>query len=744
MKQKKISQLMQRWLLLCVLLAFAATTALTYFLQTSLSQSNTLSLLTLNIEDVRQDITDASDENLLSIAYAVAERLGDTNAVGKKTLNSYAEEFDVIEINVINEDGVIIATTHDNFMNYGMRSGEQSAEFMVLLEGVESYVQSYGPTSGDASLSRKYAGVALESGGFVQVGYDFEQFRGAIDSQVVGVTRNRRIGENGCIIVADENGYIVSSRNKNEGEQLLRAGIDLEGKNIPEWTVFEADVYGEPSYCMYTVNEGYYIISVMRASEVTLSRDLAVKTSTIMEVAIMAILFVMIYVLIKRLVVDNIHKINGTLAEITDGNLDVSVDVHSSEEFSALSDDINDTVGVLKRYISEAEARIDAELEVARAIQSSSLPSVFPPYPLRRDFDIYASMNAAKEVGGDFYDFYLVDDDTLAFIVADVSGKGIPAAMFMMTAKAMLKSCAESGMAVNDVFTTVNQKLCEGNEAEMFVTAWMGVLDLKTGKMNIANAGHNPPLVCRKDGSFEFFKVRPGLVLGGMEGIRYRCGELQLQPGDEIFLYTDGVTEATNPSQELFGDDRLQELLNANRSAGVEELCRLVKAGVDTFADGEAQFDDITMLALKYKGEAEMKELNLEATLENVETVTRFVEEQLEAVGCPIKAQMQINIAIDELFSNIARYAYNPETGPATVRVEVMKEPMEVVITFIDNGVPYDPLSREDPDTTLSAEERDIGGLGIFLVKKNMDEVAYEYKNGQNILRIRKDLGKKD
>ena len=139
-----------------------------------------------------------------------------------------------------------------------------------------------------------------------------------------------------------------------------------------------------------------------------------------------------------------------------------------------------------------------------------------------------------------------------------------------------------------------------------------------------------------------------------------------------------------------------------------------------------------------------MKELNLEATLENVETVTRFVEEQLEAVGCPIKAQMQINIAIDELFSNIARYAYNPETGPATVRVEVMKEPMEVVITFIDNGVPYDPLSREDPDTTLSAEERDIGGLGIFLVKKNMDEVAYEYKNGQNILRIRKDLGKKD
>ena len=740
MKQKKISRIMQQWLLLCVLLAFCATTALTYFLQTGLSESNTQSLLTLNIEDVRQDITDASDENLLTIARVMAQRLENVNAVGKEALLSYAQELGVAEINVINSDGIIIATTHDNFMNYGMRSGEQSAEFMVLLDGVESYVQGYGPTSGDASLYRKYAGVALKSGGFVQVGYDFDQFRETIDVQVVGVTRNRRVGESGCIIIADEDGRIVSDRNRNEGEKLNSTGIELDPQTMPEWTVFEANVYGEPSYCMYTVNEGYYIISVMLASEVTLSRDLAVKTSTVMEIAIMAVLFVMIYILIKRIVVDNIHKINGTLAEITDGNLDVSVDVHANEEFSDLSNDINATVDVLKRYISEAEARIDAELEVARAIQSSSLPSVFPPYPQRRDFDIYASMCAAKEVGGDFYDFYLIDDDTLAFIVADVSGKGIPAAMFMMTAKAMLKSFAESGMAVNEVFTTVNQKLCEGNDAEMFVTAWMGILDLKTGKVNIANAGHNPPLVCRKDGSFEFFKVRPGLVLAGMDGIRYRCAELQLQPGDQIFLYTDGVTEATNAQQELFGDDRLQELLDANRTVGVEELCRRVKAGVDAFADGEPQFDDITMLALKYKGEPEMKELNLEATLENVETVTQFVEEQLETVGCPMKAQMQINIAIDELFSNIARYAYNPETGPATVRVEVLKEPMEVVITFIDNGVPYDPLSQKDPDTTLSAEERDIGGLGIFLVKKSMDEVTYEYKNGQNILRIRKDL----
>ena len=740
MKQKKISQTMQQWLLLCVLLAFGVTTALTYMLQTRLSESNTQSLLTLNIEDVRQDITDASDANLLNKAWAMAAKLEGSNSVGKAELLAYAEEVGVIEVNVINKDGVIMATTHDNFLNYGMRSGEQSAEFMVLLDGVESYVQSYQPTSRDASLSRKYAGVALKNGGFVQVGYDFEQFQETIDSQVVGVTRNRRVGENGCIIIADRDWVIVSDRNNNEGENLSETGIYIDTQTMPEWTVFGAEVYGKPCYCMYTYNEGYYIISVMLESEVTLSRDLAVKASAIMEVVVMAMLFVLIYVLIKRLVVDNIHKINGTLEQITDGNLDVNVDVHTNQEFSALSNDINATVGVLKRYISEAEARIDAELEVARAIQTSSLPSVFPPYPQRRDFDIYASMCAAKEVGGDFYDFYLIDDDKLAFIVADVSGKGIPAAMFMMTAKTMLKSCAESGMAVNDIFVTVNQKLGEGNEAGMFVTAWMGILDLKTGKMTVTNAGHNAPLLCRRDGTFEFLKVRPGLVLAVMDGIRYRCEEVQLQPGDEIFLYTDGVTEATNAQEELFGEDRLQELLNANRDAGVEVLCRRVKEGVDAFADGEPQFDDITMLALKYKGVPAVNELTLEATLENVETVTRFVEEQLETVGCPMKAQMQINIAIDELFSNIARYAYNPETGPATVRVEVIREPMEVVVTFIDKGIPYDPLSREDPNITLSAEERDVGGLGIFLVKKNMDEVTYEYKNGQNILRIRKEL----
>ena len=239
------------------------------------------------------------------------------------------------------------------------------------------------------------------------------------------------------------------------------------------------------------------------------------------------------------------------------------MDVRSHVEFEDLSDDINFTVDTLKRYIADAAARIDAELAFAKAIQHSALPSVFPPYPNRKEFDIWATMHTAKEVGGDFYDFYFVDDDTLAFLVADVSGKGIPAAMFMMQSKTLLKSCAESGMSVEEVFTNANAKLCEGNEADMFVTAWMGYLNLKTGLLTFANAGHNPPLVKHADGSFSYLKSRAGFVLAGMDSVRYRKNELQLEPGDVLYLYTDGVTEANNSGNELYSEERLLSLLNA-------------------------------------------------------------------------------------------------------------------------------------------------------------------------------------
>lgn len=611
MKKKKqnISGSFRNWLLVLVIIAFLTTTAFLWIFQTKLSRDNAVNLLTLNISDVKEDIIDASDENLLSLAHQIAGDLNNAESITPELLAELTKKYDVTEINRINSDGIIVASTYPEFVNYDMRSGEQSSEFMVLLSGETEYIQSYQPVSYDDSISRKYGGVTLEDGGFVQVGYGAERFQKDIDEFVVGVTRNRHVGEGGSIIIADENWNIVSDRNGNEGKNLDVTGIWIDTEKTPENEFFVADVYGESCYCMHKVAEGYHVVAVMPKSEAALSRNVSVGVTTVMQIIIFASLFALIFILVKRLVVDNIYKVNDSLSAITEGNLDTVVDVRSHVEFDELSDDINSTVNTLKKYISEAEARIDAELAFAKAIQHSALPSVFPPYPNRKEFDISATMHTAKEVGGDFYDFYFVDDDTLAFLVADVSGKGIPAAMFMMTSKTLLKSYAETGMSVEEVFTDANEKLCEGNEAGMFVTAWMGLLNTKTGLVTFANAGHNPPIVKHSDGSFSYLKTRPGFVLAGMEGIRYRKNEYQLKKGDVIFLYTDGVTEAMNSANELYGEDRLIKVLERNADSDTQRICDAVKADVDSFAGDAPQFDDITMLCLKYSqdGEADVK-----------------------------------------------------------------------------------------------------------------------------------------
>lgn len=597
---KKISRSFQNWLLVLVMVAFVATTVFLWLIQTKLAQENTVRLLELNIADVRQDIQDASDENLLALTEEIAGKLNNAQAITVDLLFELCGQYDVTEINCINPDGLIYASTYPAFLNYDMRSGEQSAEFMVLLDGKTEYVQRYQPVSYDASISRKYAGVVLENGGFVQVGYGFERFQRDIGEFVIGVTRNRHVGEGGCILIADESWNIVSDRNGNEGQNLGVTGIWIDTKAISQGQVFAAEVYGESCYCMYKQQEGYTIVAVLPQSEAALSRNVAVGVTTAMQIVIFFALFIMIFVLVKKLVVDNILKINGSLAAITDGKLDTVVDVRSHEEFAALSDDINSTVDTLKRYISDAEARIDAELAFAKAIQHSALPSIFPPYPNRKEFAIWACMDTAKEVGGDFYDFYFVDEDTLAFLIADVSGKGIPAAMFMMEAKTLLKSYAESGMGVAEVLTQANNKLCEGNEAGMFVTVWMGCLNTRTGEVTYANAGHNRPVIRHADGSVEMVKSRPGLVLAGMEDIRYRANTVQLKPGDLIYLYTDGVTEATNADNGLYGDNRLLAVLEGNTDADVHAVCANVKTDVDIFVGDAPRFDDITMLALTY------------------------------------------------------------------------------------------------------------------------------------------------
>ena len=382
---------------------------------------------------------------------------------------------------------------------------------------------------------------------------------------------------------------------------------------------------------------------------------------------------------------------------------------------------------------SAARQRIETELNVATQIQADMLPRIFPAFPERREFDIYASMTPAKEVGGDFYDFFLVDEDHLAMVIADVSGKGVPAALFMVIAKTLLKNAVQMGSSPRQALEKVNNQLCENNEAEMFVTVWLGVYEISTGHLTAANAGHEYPAIRRAGGRFELFKEPHGFVLAGMENARYREYELEIGVGDTLFLYTDGVTEATDGANTLYGTDRMLAALNRNCQLDPERLLHEVKADLDGFVGAAPQFDDITMLSLQRKSASVRRSLQAAPELESIPKVCQFLEQTLEEQGAPIKAIVQVNIAADEIFSNIARYS-----GAAVAQVDCEIMAGRAVIRFVDDGQPYDPTGQPEPDITLPVEEREIGGLGILMVRRTMDEVSYEYEAGRNVLTIEK------
>lgn len=602
-----ISKSFFKWLLLIVVVGFLSSMIFTWIHQTNMSNDNAVSLLHINLWDVHQDVIDTSNKNLLELTHRIAEQLDAGTPSDSDSLRAIMEEYDVAEINVIDENGFIVSTTMPEFMDYDMRSGEQSAEFIVILdEGEPEYVQRYRPISYDSSISRKYAAVKLSSGGFVQVGYDGERFQRDIDKNVISAVKNRHVGQTGGMIIANEDWLIVSDRyNRFTGQNLDKTGIWIDRDTMPEDEVFHAKVYGEHCACMYIFSEGYYIISVLPTNEIILERDSSLRVMGAMEILLFIVLFAVIFFLVKLLVLDNLGKVNTSLSKITEGDLNEVVNVRSNMEFSTLSDDINSTVNTLKKYIADAAARIDEELALAKSIQESTLPSVFPPYPDRKEFSLFAAMNTAKEVGGDFYDFYLLDESRLAFLIADVSGKGIPAAMFMMTAKAILRDFAERGDKPEDVFINANNHLCDGNDVDMFLTAWMGFLNLDTGLVHFSNAGHNPPVLIR-NGKASFLQQKSNLILAAMEGVKYREQILQLEPGDFLYLYTDGVTEAINQKEEQFGNDRLLAVLSDRFGTGDDacrRICETVRQSVLTFSEGEPQFDDITQVCLYFAGD---------------------------------------------------------------------------------------------------------------------------------------------
>ena len=374
--------------------------------------------------------------------------------------------------------------------------------------------------------------------------------------------------------------------------------------DVADFYVWIGTAEGDPVFIGLTVSLSE--LQAMMKSQARRETLYAVLLQILLSIICLVLIYFVVLRPLKK-VQENIRIYRQTKESDTVVNNLKEVKTHN--EIGELSDDVTDLVVEIDDYVSEIQTisaekeRISTELSLATKIQASMIPHIFPAFPERKEFDIFGSMKPAKAVGGDFYDFSLVDDDHLVMAIADVSGKGVPAALFMMASMIILQGAARNNGSPSEILKQTNDIICANNQQEMFVTVWLGILEISTGKLTAANAGHEYPVISEKPGSpFKLLKDKHGFVIGGMPGMKYKDYELQLEPGAKLFLYTDGVTEATDNNNEMFGTDRLVEALNAACDTEPEEILPNVRGAIDDFVNGAEQFDDITMLCMEYKG----------------------------------------------------------------------------------------------------------------------------------------------
>ena len=406
-------------------------------------------------------------------------------------------------------------------------------------------------------------------------------------------------GLEGAIVLAENDEIVASGLDFLEVSSLsdLCPGYDKTVKD----EVTDLTLNGVGGIGVIKEVNGVTAVIFMPESEIYSGRNEALAYLLFGLFVLFMLLFEIISITVHQYVVEPIQVVNRSLAQIRAGNLNEKAAVNGNSEFEELSLGINTTVDALKETMRQIEEKNRQELEFAREVQNSALPSGSLS---GSGFVTLGSMQAAREVGGDFYDYFLIGEDKLAIVIADVSGKGVPAALFMMTAKTLIRNFVLGGRSPAEALHLANVQLCENNEKGMFVTVWLGILDLQDGRLEFANAAHNPPLLKKSGDPFiymDYKKYRRGLVLGGLAEVRYSNNEIYLTPGDVLFLYTDGVTEAVNHDLELYGEDRLLKCMEDNYGLAPELLLRAVRSSIDVFASGMEQYDDITMVVLKIK-----------------------------------------------------------------------------------------------------------------------------------------------
>lgn len=660
--------IMFRRIVIALIIAFLGSVALTWFVLDRISEREAREMLSRVLEDVKSEVEERINDRLVSAAMAVRDTLDELPDTSSETLAKLAHDLRVEDVCLVDERGIMYASAHADEIGLDFHKDEQTREFLRLLDNETEFVQDLRPSAATGEL-RKYAGVWRPEGGFVQVGGLLPDIQRIARASLAGLTHNRHVAGAGRIVIATEEGQILSDSIESGLEGSL-----LQPPSEDEYTLS----------CKYN---GFLIHGYLPRSMMSGRRNWFVALTSILLLA----------------------------ALVAAGGL---VGVAVARE--------------VRRRMRE---RLAAEMHMAREIQTSAIPTVFPPYPEDLRMDVYAQMDTAKEVGGDFYDFYHVGKDRFAVVIADVSGKGVPAAMFMMKAKAILKGCLTTGGNLSEAMEDANRRLSENNAANMFVTSWVGVVNLSTGQLEYVNCGHNPPYIRRVDAKLEQLGKISGPPLGVFASARYRSHAEVMNRGELLFLYTDGVTEAIDANQKMFGAERLERLLATDSQPC--DFCRRTKEAVDAFAAGVEQFDDITTVAFRYRGEPTILSRVFSAKIEGLAEATEFIDATLASTGCPPSIAAKIMIAVDEIGSNIAHYS-----GSETMEIvfESANDPSVIRLTFIDGGKQWNPLAHHDPDVTLGARQRDIGGLGILMVKKLMDGVRYEWRDERNVLTLRKCL----
>ena len=715
---------------------------------------------------VTSDVEKAIGEQMIVEATIAAHlvALGEAAGVGAKELNrrlkQIADDTTLDEIWITDEKGHAylrnIAEVDFTFSPDREKQPQAYAFWSLLTGKNKSVVQEARQREIDTEVF-KYVGVAgVDKPRIVQVGYHATMLRQL--QQRMGLTR--------LVNQLVSGGSVIAIRVLDKSMNTVEYAEKFRDKKLPEptetdladWRKLVSEGRTDSSL------EGSLLNVVAPIGEeggelkggailVTLPTDhvqAAIRHETRLAMAVSGLVLLlgsMMAIFGAKTISRPIVDLTEMTRRIAGGDFTQRIAISAKNEIGALAASFNEMTRRLNESIEHLKAttaakeRIESELQIAHEIQMSMVPKIFPPFPDRSELDIFAALVPAKEVGGDLYDFFFIDDDHLCFAVGDVSGKGVPASLFMAVTKTLFRATAGNGTP-GEILARLNTDICRDNESCMFVTFFCGILNIRTGQVDYSNGGHNLPYYLHPDGVSPLENLG-GRALGLVEQSPYASGRMILRPGDALLLYTDGVTEAMDMSETLYSDERLEQFLGTNGSWAVRQIIGDLISDVRHFAGEAPQSDDITILALRYFGTTKKMTEDVEIRVHNKlselasanQTLTQFGRKQ----GLPDGVLQDLNLALGEVLTNIISYGYT-DSGEHEITVRLSIEPGEMRVDVEDDGKPFNPLEAPEVDTTKPLEERALGGLGVHLVRKLTDGLEYQRHEGKNLLIMKKHL----